>query len=376
MGFLHLSEPELVDYAEGDLSPGRMLAIKEHLGRCSVCAVSLARMREAASAVGALRQVVVPEELHARIAAAVRAEVPLITCREAAPMLHELLDRRLAPLASVPLQQHLDSCPKCRTELTALTAAARLVRALPEVTAPAGVRQRVNIAIRTSRQRTPAVLVWRPALAAAGVMLVVGALALLKPTPQTETKFAARGPAVSASPQPAPVEVAAIRPEAAPAEVAAFGVEGQPAESAVLATEMEPTIGPAPVRPTLVVHTARIEPKGPVPARTVPERLTAQAVMPAAFTALQSVAKNASYETEVQRAMEMAGERFATLRSEAVLEANIASLPGPPLEGLTDLGGDSGSERHGATEDIGSPQPNSSSTPRREGASLLAGPFV
>jgi hypothetical protein len=52
-------------------------------------------------------------------------------------------------------------------------------------------------------------------------------------------------------------------------------------------------------------------------------------------------------------------------------------LPGPPLEGLTDnVHSDMSPVGHGATEDVGSPRPSSSSAPRREGASLLWGPFV
>ncbi len=377
MGFLHPSEPELVDYAEGNLTPGRMLAIKEHLGRCPSCAVSLARMREAASATSALQQVGVPEALHEKISAVVRAEAPRITCRDAAPMLHELLDRRLSLLALAPLQLHLDACSKCRTELATLTAAMRLVRAMPEVTVPASVRQRVNAAIRTNHKRRP-VFVWRPALAAAGVMLVLGAFALLKPSSPTETRIAARESAIKASPQPALLEVAATKPEATPAEATLPNEVGQEARpEAALMNESKSTASLAlPARPTMVVHSAIIGPKGPIPARTVPDRPAAQVVMPAAFAALKSVAKSASSKTEVQRAMEMAGERFATLRSEAVLEATMASLPVPSLEGLTELGGSSGAESRDAIEDKGSPQPNESSTPRREGASLLAGPFV
>ena len=379
MGLLHPSETDLIDYIDGEMSPRRTLAVKEHVGRCRGCALSLARVREAASAAAAVSYVPVPQGLRHRVAAAVRAKAPQITCREAAPLLHEALDRRLAPLASLPLQHHLDSCPKCRTELAALAAAARLVRELPQVEAPAGVRQRVAVAVRGRSRRAPVVLQWRPALATASVVLVIGILALVRPAPKPESTVIARGPAVTASPQPAPVEIASTQPEVAAPERAASPVVSPPLESAEEpASAADLTVRPSTsTRPSMVVRAVRLEPKGPAPAQTTPEGSSPKTAMPGAFTALRVVAKSASYETEVHRAMEMAGDRFATLRSETVSEATLASLPGPPLEGLTDnVHSDMSPVGHGATEDVGSPRPSSSSAPRREGASLLWGPFV
>ena len=87
-------------------------------------------------------------------------------------------------------------------------------------------------------------------------------------------------------------------------------------------------------------------------------------------------------EADVQRAMELAGERFAVLNSEALSEATLVRMSsvgfGPEGEergALRSLpsSGSSGLEAPGET---GEELPASSSAPAREGASVLSNPLV
>jgi len=93
------------------------------------------------------------------------------------------------------------------------------------------------------------------------------------------------------------------------------------------------------------------------------------------------VARIASSEWGTERGMELAGERFAVLGSEAASESMLASLPTRTETGAS---GQPGSrDRDPASRPVSEPgqdssdgQPNNSSAPVREGASLNVGPFV
>jgi hypothetical protein len=130
------------------------------------------------------------------------------------------------------------------------------------------------------------------------------------------------------------------------------------------------------------IHPVDRAPKGPVPARVTPEVNPPGVVMPAALGALRVVARGAARDADVQRAMELAGERFAVLNCEALSEGTLVRMssagPEPASEErgtIRDLPstGSSGPARTGET---GGVPPASSSAPAREGASVLSNPFV
>jgi hypothetical protein len=103
-------------------------------------------------------------------------------------------------------------------------------------------------------------------------------------------------------------------------------------------------------------------------------------VLPSALGALRTVKSNASHEGEVQRAMEMVGERFAVLHSEAVSEATAARVAGtPPENGGASAGDELGSAGSGPAtdgENGGVREPEEDTGSPREGARLGAGPLV
>lgn len=321
----HLSEAELTEYVDGELHPRRAADAEEHIRHCESCAAVAAGLRSAAAAVGSLRSVAVPGDLRARVARRLAQDLAAqITCRQAAPLIHQHLDSCLSPKAELQLQGHLRSCARCRADLAALASAARLVRSLPALEAPARVREAVSAAQRLRTLRFPRIARWRPALAAALAAAAVGVLVLLRPVGDQAPPS---GPIRMAEPQavfaPAATEVASLTDAAAEAQPG--GTLEQPLEPTT------PEAGPTrraekPTTRPPVPITVACAAKGPAPARTTPQSPEPEIELPSALQALRMVANTASHGPEGRRAMELAGERFATMHSESVW-ARLPSLP-------------------------------------------------
>ena len=382
MELKHLSEIELTEFADGEMDPTRLGAATEHVSRCPACARDVADVRDAAMAVGGLADIAGPADLRTLVAKAlVAGPMDRLSCKEATPLLHEYLDGCLSPAAAVPLKDHLDSCATCRAELSVFTSAGRLVRALPHVDSPARVRESVATEQRRRTRRAPVLLGWRPALAAAAALIAVGGLMFARHSPQPEDRqMVARAPVAPEMTVPGSVDVASVTPQAAPLDTAREVLVESPAEvaaEAIETTEME-----AAPRPMPAIHPVDRAPKGPAPARVTPEMNPPGAVMPAALGALRVAARSAARDVEVQRAMELAGERFAVLNCEALSEATLGRMssagPEPASEergAIRGLPSPRSSDLDGMGETGGEPSA-SSSAPAREGASVLPGPFV
>ena len=379
MELKHLSDLELTEFADGEMDPTRLGAATEHVSRCPACARALADVREAAMVVGGLADIAGPADLRMHVAKAlVAGPADRLSCKEATPLLHEYLDGCLSPAAAVPLKDHLDSCATCCAELSVFTSARRLVRALPPVDSPARVRESVAAEQRRRSRRAPVLLSWRPALAAAAALIAVVGLVLLRHSPQPEGRpMVARAPAAPEMSVSGSVDVASLTPEVAQPDSAREVVVEVPEEVVVEAGESA-ELEPAP-RPPAAIHPVSHAPKGPVPARVAPEVKPPGVVLPAALGALRVVARSAAPEADVQRAMELAGERFAVLNSEALSEATLVRMSSADPEAASDkrgmsLGvpspGSSGLDAMGDT--VGEP-PASSSGPAREGASVRPG---
>ena len=385
----HLSEIELTEFADGETDPARLGAATEHVSRCPACARALADVREAAMAVGGLAEIAGPADLRMHVAKAlVAGPADRLSCKEATPLLHEYLDGCLSPAAAVPLKDHLDSCATCCAELAVFTSASRLVRVLPHVDSPARVRESVAAEQRRRGRRAPVLLGWRPvllgwrpALAAAAALIAVGGLMFARHSSQPEVRpMVARAPVASEMSVSGSVDVAALTPEPAqPGPAHEVLVEG-PAEAAGEAIELtEMEVAP---RSIPAIHPVDRAPKGPAPARVTPEVNPPGVVLPAALGALRVAARSAGRDVEVQRAMEMAGERFAVLNCEALSEATLGRM--------SSAGPEPASEERGAIRGLPSPRSSgpegtgetggvpsaSSSAPVREGASVLSNPLV
>jgi anti-sigma factor RsiW len=362
MGRRHLSAIELTEYGDGQMSPARMGRAEEHLRRCDACALALSESRRGAAIAGRLRPVALPPNLHSRIAAALAHEARrTLTCDRVLPLLHSYLDRSLSPLFAVPLQSHLDRCPRCRRELVLLLRAAHLVRTLPSAPVPAEVRERVAAASRLRLGESPWGVRLRPALAAAG-LAAVGLLALLLRPGLRPT--GAKSPPVAGVRAAAPALVSGVRlgppvvrAEAAqPEEVAASAVAPSHGSAAAPLDRAAPkmrdeTAGASLRRPYFgagrkehslsgpkLVQIARAA-AAPAGLKAMPRTAAMVAALPTALQALRAVAKKAEYEQEARRAMDLAAESFATLNSEEMLNR----FPEP-----TGLGGSNGGPEHPA----------------------------
>ena len=371
----HPSEVELTDYADGELAAQRMQTVGAHLRQCRLCSLLLAGLRQTAAVTGRVAQHNCPRTVRARAAAVLTEAAVRLSCKQARGMMQDRLDHRLSLVAQVPFELHLSACRECQAELAALAGAARLVRGLPSVEAPARVREQVFAARPQRTRRALGAPQLRPALAAAFAALVITAVALVKPLvrpPDQRTIARVTAPAAA---KPGPIAIA----EVSRAERTGNAVEVGPDQALTEVVRDEPSAGMTRVQ---VARPSVTGSKGPRPEATVLATDGPRVTLPAALRALRAVAQSASSEWETQRGMELAGERFAVLRSEAMSESMLVSLPR-----TTDLdaGGQPGSRDEAPTsrpsvsepgQDSSAGQPNHSSAPVREGASLNVGPFV
>ena len=362
----HLSKIELVDSLDGALTDARARWAEVHLSQCKTCATALSEMRSVAEAVRSLEDVAAPEGLRQRVLGAAEVREGLrSTCRQTAPLLHQYLDEQLAPVPMAALDLHLRACARCRTEMVALRAARRLVQSLPPVTPPGRVRE----AVYAARRAAPSRWLWgarlRPALAAAGVAAALGVLLLLRgPSPEVAHQ---RGPTAIAHRPPSPAEVPAAPLSsttlaASDSEAAALAAADTEAAQATDEGQREPVDEPrAPARPRMVAHV----PKGPSPAPTSDETGSAGISAPSALRTLRAVAGGAAHDREVQLAMDLAGERFATLRSETMLHLPQEVGSPAPTEGAPSESSPAVSPNLlGAPEEIseGAPKPDNGGT--------------
>lgn len=316
----HLSEIELVEYADGEIALSRVAPVEAHLHECAACAHALEKLREAVVATGYLQVVDTPPGLRARVAAEVAAgSAGEMTCREANPLIHQQIDGALSPLGLSALEQHLAACRLCRVELATLSATVRLVRSLTLVKAPARIGEAVAAAEQARRRRRVWGPVLRPALAAAAVAAVGGLLMLVRPALQPEVGLT--GARMASEPN-RPVSIAQqSEPKPAVATESILAAAG--AESLEPAA---PEASPAPVQVA--------EAPSPV-VRPVSLPLRTETLIPPAVLTLQAVARSVLGRGDLQLASNMARDRFATLDSETAL-SQMPDLSG--FEGIENGG--------------------------------------
>ncbi|MBN1459977.1 MAG: zf-HC2 domain-containing protein [Armatimonadetes bacterium] len=383
MRFWHLSDPTLVEYADGDIEPRQQAVATAHLAHCRKCAARLKRIQEAAKACEGAGRLPAPAKLRHLSAVALRAKGGVeISCERAAPLLQESVDGSLSPFAAVVLQQHLSTCAPCRRQLAALASAARVVRALPLVDSPAEVRARVRVASQRAARPVWGTIGWRPVLAGAAAALVIGAFSLLRPVspPQPDWRpVVAQDLAEHPQADTQAVEVADLGSSERPPSHVLEAVE--PEDTVVVMPEPEAVATSITPAPRLSARLVSTSPKGPSPAPVTLAMHEPRVTMPTAFAALRAV-KAASDEAGVRHALELAGERFATLRSEELSEATLVQLPvalGDQPEGA---GLGPSSEQPRLLVPMGRPaQPDAepvvpSEDALHEGAYLLSGPFA
>jgi len=307
----HLSPAELTEYADTGIAGSRRA--EAHLRSCRACAQALEQARASTRVLLALPPVSGPYDLRQRIVARLDCQpLPQLACREALALIHESLDARLSPLVAGFLRLHLDICPECRLEFATLTEATRAVRSLAPVLAPLGVREAAR-----ARRVVPAP--WsvrlRPAFASAAVAAVALFLALRSSPQQVAPprRLDTRPPGVAAVPSPSvPPEVS--EPEEQQPDLAQLA-------QAVVMPLAAPRLGlpessHAATRPIRHLTLIAAGPS-PEPVAIAARPPSGREVGPAALRALRSIARAATTDSDSHVSLAMAGERFATLDSEA-----------------------------------------------------------
>ena len=341
MSWRHLTDIELIEYADGEMSQTAAYVVEEHLRDCDLCAASLAASRRTAFSLSRLDTLPAPADIRDRVRAKLAPDLAVtLTCRQALPLLHEYVDRCLSPIAAMQLQPHVESCVPCRRELAIIESMTGLVRSLPMAVSPADVRERVAAAARRRQIRWTPIL--RPALAVAAVV-AVGVLALtmrpgVQPLQQTPASMVAAKPGAGATAPvapapraieaPAPVEMAQAQPAASESQPEGGRVTPAYAPSLRPVRQVSAKKSLRPVAPRTALALARagsVSPRPLVVARRAPSPV------PAAMQVLRQVAQTADYSAEAQRAMIQAAESISVLSSEDNLDKvpEFAAASGP-----------------------------------------------
>ena len=109
-------------YLDGELHPGELDHVVEHLGGCTDCILEFRRLKEARAAVRTLPRLEVPERL--------------LPAFHFGPELSAYLDGELPTEEQTPVFGHLQTCDECRDELHELDAARTAIRSLPGLEPP------------------------------------------------------------------------------------------------------------------------------------------------------------------------------------------------------------------------------------------------
>jgi anti-sigma factor RsiW len=109
-------------YLDGELLPGELDHVVEHLGECTDCILEFRHLKEARAAVRTLPRLEVPERL--------------LPSFHFGPELSAYLDGELPTEEQAVVFSHLQACDECRDELHELDAARTAVRSLPRLEPP------------------------------------------------------------------------------------------------------------------------------------------------------------------------------------------------------------------------------------------------
>ena len=161
----HLSHPtcdigELLSaYLDGELRPGELEVVAEHLDGCEPCVAEFRQLKEARTAIRLVPMLQVPDRV--------------IRMAHYAEELSAFLDGELATAEHQILSMHLQTCAECRHELQALDSARTAVRSLPTLEPPVLLDVEREIVRRRLSPRRLA----SAAVGIAAAVTLVGALA-------------------------------------------------------------------------------------------------------------------------------------------------------------------------------------------------------
>jgi len=109
-------------YLDGELQPGELDHVVEHLGECTDCILEFRQLKEARATVRTLPRLEVPERL--------------LPSFHFGPELSAYLDGELPTEEQTLVFGHLQACDECRDELHELDAARTAIRSLPGLEPP------------------------------------------------------------------------------------------------------------------------------------------------------------------------------------------------------------------------------------------------
>lgn len=141
-------------YLDGELHPGELGRVSEHLGGCMDCILEFRSLKEARTALRLLPTLEAPDWLFDEVV-------------HLGPELSAYLDGELTTMEMPMVMDHLGDCSACREELHQLDSARIAVRALPRVEPP----ELLDVRRTATRKKTPGVR--RAVTAVAGIAAVV-----------------------------------------------------------------------------------------------------------------------------------------------------------------------------------------------------------
>ncbi|NIM07065.1 MAG: hypothetical protein GTO55_10875 [Armatimonadetes bacterium] len=135
---------------DGEAAEPQVRQMEAHLAQCNECRQVLQDLRQMKALFAGFSEIGAPAGIRARLGeAAARA------CSQVKPLLGEYLDTELDPVRREALALHFAFCQDCRSEVLALSRLRGLISRLPEVSAPARVREKATEALAKGGARWP-----------------------------------------------------------------------------------------------------------------------------------------------------------------------------------------------------------------------------
>ncbi len=219
------------DYGDGELVGEQARLVGEHISSCRRCQRLYRELKTVSGILGQRPQPTAPRGLKQKIRRAIRDSEPVqpISCPAAQTLICSYLDEELSAEDEQRVESHVFACSQCYRIFKQTQQITEVLRDAPPVTVPAGLGERVAIAVAEVEKRQPGIigyvtgrLSWRTAggiLAGAAVAaaLILGLILAPHKSPVYQQPSAPTPTVVAQEPAEVPAEETHVA--AAPSQV-------------------------------------------------------------------------------------------------------------------------------------------------------------